>query len=170
MTVQVSGAKLGHTKITATSVYGDMNVSSNPAPIQVFPPLKDHHAGHWSNFSGQFLMDFYQNFNNYMFLAGVGSRRSLGRLNCLLGYRRGGWCGGERPHHWSQAGRLLRGGQGSEPGWGVGYSQDMVLVHVVPLSAMRIASAVKRLVVGTAMPLYLVGSDGGAGCYRLEII
>ena len=50
------------------------------------------------------------------------------------------------------------------------YSQDLVLVHVVPLPVMRIASAVKKFVVGTAMPLYLVGTNEGQDVYRLEII
>ena len=35
---------------------------------------------------------------------------------------------------------------------------------------MRIASAVKRLVVGTVMLFYLVGTEEGQNVYRLEII
>lgn len=45
------------------------------------------------------------------------------------------------------------------------YSQNTVLVIVVPLSGVRIASAIKRLVEGTAMPLYLVGTGEGQDVY-----
>jgi len=39
------------------------------------------------------------------------------------------------------------------------YSSDTVIVHVIPLSGVRIAIAVKRVVMGADMSLYLLATE-----------
>jgi len=155
LTPLVTGAKLGQTTIVATATYHGIQVSSAPSPVQVFPPLKIDPR-------------------NITLIIGAAFQvlTTGGPTDATIQYFLSNTEIGEVSSDGLVAGLTLgscklvgRAVGRSRSGEVVEYSRDEVHVHVVALSALRLVAPTKKIVVGGALPIYLLGQDDNIDGY-----
>ena len=145
----VKGEKLGQTSVTATVQYHGIKVPSAPVLIQVFPPLRIEPRNITLIIEAAFQVV-----------------TSGGPSDALIQYfltdeavgtvSNDGLVTGSTLGSCTLVGRAV--GR-SANGQLVEYTRDLVQVHVRPLAGLRLTAPTQKIVVGGAVPIYLIGQD-----------
>ena len=147
----VKGVELGETTVTATAKYGDRSTSSLPMPIQVFPPLQLEPRNITLVIGAKFQVRVVGGPQPSPVLefalanGKVAETNSVGLVEALtLGSTR-------------LVARAVGINKLSKKK--VAYSEDQVDVHVVKFGGIRVKTPIRKMRVGTEMPILAVGTD-----------
>merc|ERR1719354_578795 len=155
LTPSVKGDKLGSTQLVATASYLGIKVSSEPAPVQVFPPLRiePRNITLIIGASVQVLTTGGPSDATIEYLLGDSSIGLVNGDGLVTGSTLGSTSLTARAVGVHKSGRRVE------------YSRDTVHVHVVALTDIRLHTPTKKIVVGGTLPVNILGQDDNIDGY-----